>query len=172
MRRLAIWVGCAILVWPISSCQRQTGQSKILLPPEVAGTWKAKGSPWKIVITPNGRIDSAIIPMGKVEVKPNRTTKFEMMHGEFSTYKTGRCDLEYTPQTRELFVSIEIKKMHIAFPDDAIDGNSIDRFTGPVSEDGKTWIADWVQLFDYGPRFPQDPNDAYNGPVMFEKLED
>jgi len=108
--------------------------------------------------------------MGEVLVKPNQTTKVEMKDGNFSTYEPGKFDLEYTPETRELYVSIEIKKMHISLPGGWIDGNNLSRFTGPVSEDGRTWIADWIELFDYGPRFPQDPNDAYNGPVTFEKI--
>ena len=65
-----------------------------------------------------------------------------------------------------------MKKIHIVFMDNVIDGNSVDRFVGPVSEDGKVWTADCISVFDYGPRFPQDPNDVYAQPLVFEKVED
>ena len=95
-----------------------------------------------------------------------------MLDGKFSTFKTGDCVVDYTPATRELFVSVEMEKMHIVYMDNVIDGNSIDRFVGPVSEDGKVWTADWINVFDYGPRFPQDPNDIFAEPLIFDKIED
>jgi hypothetical protein len=141
------------------------------LPPEVAGTWQAQDSPWKIVLSADGTLSSAVIPMGRVEIRPNRTTRVEMKDGSFSTYTAGDCVVDYTPATRELFVSVKMKKIHIVFLDNLIEGNSMDRFVGPVSEDGKTWTADWITVFDYGPRFPQDPNDIYAQPLIFEKIE-
>jgi hypothetical protein len=72
---------------------------------------------------------------------------------------------------QELFVSIEMKKIHIKFLDNVIDGFSIDRFIGPVSQDGKLWKADWITIFDYGPRFPQDANDIVATPLVFEKIK-
>jgi hypothetical protein len=110
--------------------------------------------------------------MGEVEIRPNKTTRVEMRDGSFSTYATGDCVVNYTPATRELFVSIEMKKIHVLFMDNVIDGNSIDRFVGPVSEDGKVWTPDLISVFDYGPRFPQDPNDIFAQPLVFEKVED
>ena len=142
-----------------------------VLPPDIAGTWKAHDSPWKIVLSPDGTVSSAVIPMGVVEVKPNQTTKVEMKDGSYSTYKAGDCVVEYMPNTRELFVSVEMEEIHIVFLDNVIDGNSIDRFIGPVSEDGKVWTADWINVFDYGPRFPQDANDTFSGQLIFEKIE-
>jgi hypothetical protein len=68
-------------------------------------------------------------------------------------------------------VSVEMKKIHVVFMDNEVNGNSLDRFIGPVSEDGKVWTADWINIFDYGPRFPQDPNDIYAEPVVFDKIE-
>ena len=138
----------------------------------IAGTWKAQDSPWKIVLSPDGAVSSAVIPMGEVEIKPNQTTRVEMKDGSYSTFKAGDCMVEYTPETRELFVSVEMEKIDIRFLDNVIAGNSIDRFVGPVSEDGKFWMADWITVFDYGPRFPQEPNDISATPLIFEKIEE
>ena len=150
---------------------RQPPVSEAVLPPDIAGTWKAQDSPWKIVLSPDGTVSSAVIPMGVVEVKPNQTTKTEMKDGSYSTFRAGDCVVEYMPTTRELFVSIQMEEIHVVFLDNAIDGNSIDRFIGPVSEDGKVWTADRVTVFDYGPRFPQDANDTFGGQLIFEKIE-
>jgi hypothetical protein len=165
----------AWVFWLTGGCQNQFGPGRVMLPPEVAGVWKAYDSPWKIVLSPDGKVVSAVIPMGEVEVRPNRTTKAEMLDGSISTYKAGNFTVEYTPQTRELFVTVEMKSIHIRFMNERIDGNSTDRFAGPVSKDGKVWMADWIMLFDYGPRFPQnvnDPNNTFGGQLVFEKVKD
>ena len=65
-----------------------------------------------------------------------------------------------------------MEDIHIVYLDNVIDGNSLDRFVGPVSEDGKIWTADWINVFNYGPRFPQEPNDIYAELMIFDKVKD
>lgn len=165
----------AWVFWSTTGCQNRSSQppaGRVMLPPGIAGTWKAQDSPWKIVLSPDGTVSSAIIPLGEVEIRPNQTMKVEMMDGSISTFRTGDCIVEYIPDTRELFVSVEMKKIHIRYMENVLDGNSIDRLVGPVSKDGKVWTADWINIFDYGPRFPQDANDIYAGILIFEKVKD
>ncbi len=155
-------------------CQKPNKQSssdRAILPPDIAGTWKAQDSPWKIVLSPDGKVSSAVIPMGEIEIKPNRTTKVKMKDGSISTFTTGDCVVEYTPINRELYVCIEMEKIHIKFLDNVITGNSTDRFVGSVSQEGRFWMADWITVFDYGPSFPQEPNDIAAKPLVFEKVE-
>jgi len=139
------------------------------LPDMVVGMWKAQKSPWLIELGPEGVV-SAVIPLGEAAVRPNQVTEVEMKDGGISTYKAGDCYAEYNPLSRELFVSIEIEEIHIRFMDEVLDGNSVDRFVGTVSKDGKTWMPDNITIFDYGPRFPQDENDIYPEPMVFEKV--
>jgi len=163
-----------LILWSGSGCQgpwKRLPDGKAALPPDIAGTWKAQNSPWKIVLAPDGTVTSAVIPMGEVEVRPHKTTKVEMQDGSYSTYKAGDCIVEYTPDTRELFVSVEVKEIRLRYLQNALEGNSIERLVGPVSEDGKVWTADWITIFDYGPRFPQDANDIIAEPLIFEKVE-
>lgn len=141
-------------------------------PAELAGTWQAVDSPWKIVLARNGTVSSALVPLGEVEIRPNKTTKVEMADGSYSTYEAGDSIVEYIPDNRELFITVEIKKVHVIFKDNVFDGNSIDRFVGQVSEDGKVWTADWIRVCDYGPRFPMDANDTYAGQLIFEKAKE
>jgi len=153
---------------PVSS-----NPSVVGFPPELAGTWQAEGEVWKIVLTPAGEVNSVLVPMAETEVRPNQTTEFEMQDGSFSHITAGECIAEYNPSTRELFVSIELKDIYVSFPADSLAGNSLDIFRGPVSKDGSTWNTEWTNIFDYGPRFPQDENDINNPqPIVFKKVEE
>lgn len=174
-----VLLSCCLLV--ITGCQEHSSNKSDAagiikggseFPQFLAGVWKAEGSVWKIVLSGDGTVSSAVIPMGQVEVKPNQIKKVLMKDGSYSTYKAGDCAVEYRPGTRELFVSVEMEDIHITFLDNVIDGNTSDFFVGPVSEDGKVWKADWVSIFDYGPRFPQDPNWIGAKPLIFRKIED
>ena len=138
----------------------------------MAGEWQARDNDWRIIIDPNGTIASARIPMGKVWVSPNKTTKVEMKDGSWSTYEGGDCVVRYDPVKRELYVLIEVAKLDIKFLENRIEGHSTDRFIGPVSEDGNKWTADQITQFDYGPRFPQDPNEVFAGTLIFDKVEE
>lgn len=167
----------SILVCSLSALVLLTGcngpASSNAFPPNVAGTWQAEGSVWKIVLSKDGKVKSALVPMGEAEVRPNETTKFEMKDGKFSHITAGECIAEYKPVERELFVSIEQKEIYMSLPGDSLTGNSLDIFRGPVSEDGKTWNAEQTTVFDYGPRFPQDENDVNNPqPLTFRKVEE
>jgi hypothetical protein len=169
-----IFFSLAMFICAAAGCQtsvRQSSTGKTILPTDIAGTWKAQDSPWKIVLNPEGKVSSAVIPMGEVEIKPNQTTKAEMKDGSISTFTAGDCVVEYTPNKRELYVCIEMEKIDIKFLNNVIAGNSIDRFVGTVSQDGKFWMADWINVFDYGSQFPQDPNDIYAKPLVFEKMK-
>jgi hypothetical protein len=142
-------------------------------PAFLAGTWQAQDAPWQVVLTPDGTVDSAVVAMAEARVRPNQTTEFEMLDGSISHITAGELFAEYRPAGRQLFVSIELKDIHIVFPDDLLKGNTIDNFTGTVSEDGRTWNAEHITIFDYGPRFPQVPDDVnYPTPIVFNKVEE
>jgi hypothetical protein len=156
-------VGCHTLWQPAQS-------PRTPLPPEIAGTWQAQDNPWRVVLSPDGTVSSAVIPMCTIEVRPNQVSRTEMKDGSWSTFKAGDCTVQYSPDTRELFVTVRMDSIHVVFLDNVIEGNSTDRLIGPVSQDGKSWAADWISVFDYGPRFPQDANDVVAEPLIFEKI--
>ncbi len=171
MRRQGIILVCIVAVFCLTGGCNGPASSNVF-PPGIAGTWQAEGEVWKIVLTPDGEVNSAVVPMATAEVSPNKTTEFEMKDGKMSHITAGECIAEYNPSTRQLFVSIELKEIYIALPADALTGNSFDIFKGPVSRDGKTWNAEWTNVFDYGPRFPQDENDIVPVPLTFRKVEE
>jgi hypothetical protein len=181
MKKLLAVLICAIFLPYISGCRNDNDTvkpaepsvkppEKPCLPPEVAGVWQAVNLPWKIVLTPDGRVPEAYVLWEEV-VRPNQKTEFQMP--DCPSYLTGGdFAVEYRPADRELSVSIELKDIHICLPIDAVvDGNSLDTFVGKVSEDGKVWEAGWISIFDWGPNFPQGPNDIEDKPVVFNKVE-
>jgi hypothetical protein len=126
-----------------------------------------------MVIEPNGTVSSAVIPL-YVIIRPYQITRETMIDGTISTYLGGDCHAEYNPANRELFVIIETKELHISMYGERVDGNEVDTFIGPVSEDGKVWTPQWIQLFNYGPDFPQDVNNIEPNPlpIFLDKVED
>ncbi len=181
MKKLLLLLICAIFLSYISGCKNKNlpvkpaepsvkPSEKPCLPPEVAGVWQAVNLPWKIVLTPDGQIPEATVLWGDV-VRPNQKTEFQMPDC-LSYLVGGDFAVEYRPVDRELSVSIELKDIHICLPIAAVvDGNSLDTFVGKVSEDGKVWEAGWITVTDWGPDFPQGPNDIIIEPVVFNKVE-
>jgi hypothetical protein len=167
MRQLTLSAACIFAVFGLGGCQ-----SKAVLPPEVAGTWKARDRLWKITLLPDGTVHSVLIPLGLAEVGPNQALHFEMKDGSISTVKAGNCTADYNPKTRELFVKVDVEHIEIRFEDQLLEGHSENIFFGVVSEDGKLWETEFLEVFDYGPRFPQDANDIIPEPVVFEKVQD
>jgi len=167
VRQLVLSAVCGVIALAFVGCQ---GRS--VLPPDIAGTWKAYDSPWKIVLSPDGKVASAVIPMGRVEIRPNRTTKVELRGGGISTYKVGDCTVDYTPETRELFVSVDVQEFHIVLMDKRLDSNIMYYLVGEVSKDGKIWEPNFIEVFGYGTRLAKDPNDLSATPLTFEKVKD
>lgn len=179
MRRRLVFFVCGLLVpvclfgcaAPKSQNGAGRGSSEVApqLPGIVVGTWRAEDSPWRITLAEDG-IESVLVPLTWTLVRPNQTTEWEMKDDSISSITAGECYSEYNPVTKQLFVSVELDEIHIRFMDHAMDGSSVDKFIGKVSEDGKTWTPDNIKIFDYGPDMPQDENDIYPEPMVFEKV--
>jgi hypothetical protein len=163
-----IFTGIFLFAGCQSENRKQPQAAAVQLPPEIAGIWKAQDSPWQIVLSQDGKVSSAILPLGEVEVKPNQKTMVEMKDGNMSAYTAGNFEVNYNSLSRELEVTIEMKSIHVVILDESLDGNSMDIFSGRVSEDGKIWDTIWFNIFDYGPRFPPEPN-AIGEPLKFYK---
>jgi hypothetical protein len=164
MKQSIILAGCCIILTGLAGCQEQSGKlfegGRTVLPPDIAGTWIARGSPWKIVLSPQGKVTSAVIPLGEVEVKPNQTTKVPGPKGEPGFYEAGNFTVDYNPQGRELAVNIKIKQFYL---ERVLEWNVISKgsweyfIVGDVLEDGKTWQADVFNSLDIAVLAP-DPN--------------
>jgi hypothetical protein len=149
-----------------SGCQQPTS----IHTKDLSGTWKAQTSPWTITLDRQGRVQSARIPLGDVEIKPHQTTRVPMKDGSVSSWRAGPCTAEYNHDIRELSITIVIEKFHINYKNNNLTGHQWNLLTGMVSPDGTTWTPDWINMSDYGPRFPQDTNDMYVEKLKFQKI--
>jgi len=173
-------VAAVVAAVVLAGCQENAKQpdgaqsgAAVKLPPEVAGIWQEEadeGAAWALLLTEDGQLQEARIALGAVVVKPDAVTKVEMKDGQFSTFDVGPAVVAYDPTTRELAVAFDLKHFQVLFGDERIEGNARYAFTGPVSEDGQHWNTVFAEQFDYGPRFPMDPN-GIGVPMSFRKLK-
>lgn len=169
-----------VFIWLAGGCDRQESKVAALersikpVPDFVAGTWLERGeeTTWRMVIEPNGIVSSAVIPLLTAVVRPHQTTKVKMIDEKFSNFTGGDMFAEYTPETRELFVFIEVKKFSIRVYDVRTGGHTVYRFNGPISEDGRIWKPDNINILDYGPELPMDSNEIAPQHLIFEKVEE
>ncbi len=172
---------CCLVIWLSGGCGKPAENKNALqqvneptkgLTAYVAGTWQMRDGVFRFVIEPNGIVSSAVIPLMDCTIRPHQTTYVPMRDGNVSDFTGGDLTAEYDPITRNLFVYIELENFLIRFYDIRTGGNQVDRFEGPVSEDGKVWICDWFSMFDYGPDFPVDYNEIGTSPCIFDKVEE
>ncbi len=167
---------CVCFLPYISGCQNHKS-TEAPFPKSLAGTWKTLQSAdvpqFTIVISPDGTLSSAVVPRMDPVIRPNQTTKIELVgEGNTAIFTAGDCPIDYDPATGELSVVLDIEHFRIRIEDIVDEGYMKDIFSGKVSNDGKSWTAEWIELFDYGPGLGQDPNDAYQGTLTFEKISD
>jgi hypothetical protein len=136
-----------------------------------AGQWQATNGQWTLCFAPNGTLDSAVTPLGRIPIRPQKTTHVTRAN-QTSSIKAGPCDVKYSPETRNLYARIALDDVRIVHENNVIDGNQVDQFMGIVSEDGTTWIADWLNTFNYGPRFPQNIKNDHVKRLIFKKTMD
>lgn len=140
-------------------------------PAFLAGTWQADTGAtgvWRFVLTPDGRV-SEVVDAWQEVLHANQTTDFNMTDGP-SYITAGNFYTGYRPSNRELFVTIELKDIHIFLPGLLVDANSVDYYSGPVSEDGNTWDAERINIFSFSD-LPQDPNAISPEPFIFRKVQ-
>ena len=174
-RQVSILVVLATFLFIFGGCDQTSKTTETIpegtIPLFATGTWQQRDGVFKIVIEPNGVVSSIIIPVGTAEVRPNQTTEMEMKDGSISTFTGGDFFADCNPITRELTVVVETREFHVRFLDNRLDGNRVDSLSGSVSDDGKVWEPNWIEIFDYGPGFPQDENDIlYPQPLVFDKI--
>ena len=83
-------------------------------------------------------------------------------------YVFGPCKWSFDKDTNILKVTITLNDYYVKVSENEINCTLIDTFEGPVSSDGKTWIADWTTTMKYDQNVP-DRIDSVRR-VLFKKL--
>jgi hypothetical protein len=186
MKQSIVLFGCVFLLLG-GGCQEhnrnKSGVEVIIegggeFPQFLVGRWKNDYYAWEFVFEPNGTISSAVISMGEVEIIPGQSKTVPTISGGKAIFKPGLWTVQYDPELRELTVEIVMNYIHIEMGQDLLEGKITDTLAGEVSEDGKTWQADWFSFPDFmaytteTKRLTVTPEESFVGTITFEKLEE
>ena len=160
-----IWAFPAILCMAtlaVGGCGRSAGtrvdpvqvttENGSVFPASLAGRWKASEHGWEFVIGPDGRIASAILSQGRVQVLPGQTTTVATKTGEPAVFTPGPWAVHYEPATRLLTVKITMDHVRVPMGVNLVEGSSTDIFSGFVSPAGDTWQVQWTAFTQYTAR--------------------
>lgn len=121
-------------------------------PVSLAGRWVSDQQGWELVLTPDGRVASAIIGFGRVRIVPGQTATVPTQAGGQAVFTPGRWVVHYDPAARMLTVKIAMDHVQVPMGVNTLEGSSTDAFTGLVSQNMDTWQADWTAFTDYKAR--------------------
>ena len=186
MKKSVLLLGCGLVLTVLFGCQdaakapnqpvRVIVEGDGRFPEFLVGTWKDEKTGWEFTFEPDGTISTAKIDSGTVRVNPaEKKAKIQTKQGEYATYNFGQWTVQYDPRTRELSVDVVVESFRIPIGKGVLGGSSTDWFTGPVSDDGTLWKAEWFtfpRYILYSPEpteFPFDPNENPIDTLMFRK---
>jgi len=147
-------------------------------PEFLVGRWKADEYGWEFVFGPDGSISSMIHTIGRVEIRPGRTTTIPMIMKGKGVFEPGECTVYYAPAERELTVTISLKHFYADLGKNVLEGKSTDIFVGEVTANGKAWVAEWTAFPEYIAttgtykhyKLPEDNNNPNITSLLFEKV--
>lgn len=84
----------------------------------------------------------------------------------------GPVEAGFDPNGQILTVKVVTTYFMLHAYDQTIEGNSVDTFAGPVSQDGLIWNAEWRSLSQLVNGSPIDLNDPSVNSVIFYKLKE
>jgi len=160
MKKLSTVVICCLSFLTFAGCEGQSSPKPVAadaagggqFPAYLVGTWKATSYLWEFTFEPNGTISSIVYNLGGVDITAGQTRTAETVSeegGGSAIFQPGPWKVQYSPETRELTVWIVMDHIHFEMGKGLLEGTRTDMFTGKVSEDGKTWQADWFSYPDF-----------------------
>jgi hypothetical protein len=139
------------------------------LPTEIAGRWKSDEQGWEFEFAPDGRILSAVISLGRVEVIPGRTTTVPTRSGNQAVFTPGRWTVGYAPATRQLTVRIVMDHVRVEMAGNIVEGASTDVFASPVDPATGVWQTQWTTFTKYTAHTPENTSfDLSTDPIYGE----
>jgi hypothetical protein len=107
----------------------------------LAGAWQAEDSPWEIAFAPDGTLSSAVIPLGKVRIRPNKATKVKGYRGEPGIFQAGSCPVYLEPQSRQISIQIPMERVYAQFASSSLDGTCQYFIEGEMAKNSPTLFA-------------------------------
>ena len=153
----ALGVSLCLLAVSLSGCHgsdRNNGMTVVVegserFPAALAGRWQADRDGWEFVITPDGRIGSAILSLGRVRVMPGQTTTIPTVSGGEGVFEPGAWTVYYEPDAGELTIKVAMDHVRVEMREAILEGATIDIFSGLVSATDGVWQAQWSAFNTY-----------------------
>jgi hypothetical protein len=148
-------------------------------PAALAGRWESDRDGWQFVIEPDGKISSAVISFGRVQVKPGQITTVPALAGGKAIFEPGRWIVHYIPSTCDLTINITMDHVHVDTGDNIIDGRSTDTFLGKLLPNEELWSVQWTTFSHYtthttgkpSAEISTDPDKGETKPLLFKKVK-
>ena len=114
-------------------------------PADLAGTWRTDDGLWLMSFNPDGSLYSIKYYFNRHPMVISRGGGYDIFEdGSLrSAYIFGEHSSHYDPKSAELSVEIAIDNFEITRPMGKFEGHMIDKFSGKISDDKKTWTAVW-----------------------------
>jgi hypothetical protein len=146
LQQFLVMAACTILFAGLAGCQNVEHFPEVMTGLWEGGTAKSK---WAFEFQTDGTIFRMNHAMaGEVDLSEGGA-HIEGGAGPVSTeFLLGPCQAEYDPDTREVTIEVIVDYYKIQSLGTALEGSQSDLFKGPVSEDGKTWNAEWLSYLE------------------------
>jgi hypothetical protein len=185
-----IFLICAVLALVAGGCHkpldRQAAGVDVVVegnktfPGDIAGRWKADEDGWEFVFSPDGRILSAAISLGRVRVIPGQITTVPTRSGDQAVFTPGPWTVDYAPDSNQLTVKIAMSHVRVEMAGNTIEGSSTDIFAGGIHPAEGTWRTLWTTFTKYTGHTPDkpsfdlstDPTYGETKPLTFRKVAD
>lgn len=177
---VVIFIACLLL----NSCQgpsNKTGEKidpdKSKFPAFLVGVWESKytdKNTWGFKFESDGSISKIIHHWaGPIKVADGGSQGDGPEPDTYFLIALGPCEADYDSQTRILKVKVVLDNWVMKFPEESIQGRDEDYFSGPISEDGKTWQVEWRNLSWLEGAEPPDVDSINANPekITFTKID-
>jgi hypothetical protein len=181
MNKIFAMFGCLVFVLVFGGCGQQSGKTsgqpqvggktqKDVFPEFLVGVWEVKTGKYKdklgIKFEPDGSILKILYTAdGPVYLAEGKSYGEAKGEEDYYLFTADLCEARYVPETRMLKVKIVMDTM-LQLSIAEMKGGMNDYFEGPVSEDGKTWEAEWSYYVWFDEKGPPDPNLVKIVPVL------
>jgi hypothetical protein len=186
MNKVLVSLSCCFVVLAFAGCSQQNQRTLNLPPsagqknefPEVmVGVWEAEVSEiskWGIKFEPDGSIRKIIHSLaGPVNLSDEGIYLEGPDPNTYAVFVIGPCEAKYYPKTDELKVKIILDHYEMKLPNGVLEGRIESYFSGPISNDGKTWTVSYRNYGWLEGANPPDPNIIEANPekLIFTKLD-
>ncbi|MHC5060638.1 MAG: hypothetical protein ACYTFK_06100 [Planctomycetota bacterium] len=165
----------------ISISEPSKADEAVEFPAVMVGVWETKpskhtGKKWGVKFESDGSVRKIVHYLaGPVDLaEGGALLEGSDPNQEYALFVIEECPVKYDSETRVVEVEIIVASYTIKKPGFSLDGHMTDRFSGPVSEDGKIWKTERRTYAELDGTMPLSDEfvDAHPTEAIFYRIED